>query len=96
MILDVCFEIYKLEDSILNFQILFDMGNMELKMSQHIRRTFLWSVACTTSERYCIDLALNKHVSVHAKWYSTEIMCPGCLSFIYLGLHTNCISVLTS
>ena len=43
MILDACVEIPKLEDSILNFQILFNVRNMELKISQHIR-TYLWSV----------------------------------------------------
>ena len=40
MILDACFEVPKLED----FQILFDIRNLEPKMSQHVRRTFLWSV----------------------------------------------------
>ena len=44
MILDACFEVPKIEDSILNFEILFDIRNMELKMSQHISRTCLWSV----------------------------------------------------
>ena len=44
MILDAYFKITKLEDSILNFKILFDVKNMELKISQHIRRTCLLSV----------------------------------------------------
>ena len=44
MILDASFEILKLEDSILNFQLLFNMRNMELKISQHIRRTRLRSL----------------------------------------------------
>ena len=44
MILDAYFKITKLEDSILNLKILFDVKNMELKISQHIRRTSLWSV----------------------------------------------------
>ena len=44
MILDEFFEIPKLEDSILNFQILFNIRNMELEMPQNIRRTCLWSV----------------------------------------------------
>ena len=37
-------EIPKLEDFILNFQILFNVRNGELKMLQHTRRTFLYSV----------------------------------------------------
>ena len=45
MILDACFEIPELQDSISNFQILFNIRNIELKMSKHIRRTCLWSVA---------------------------------------------------
>ena len=36
------FEIPKHEDSISEFQTLFNMRNMELKISQHIRRTCLW------------------------------------------------------
>ena len=50
MILDSCFEIPKLEDSILNFQILDNIRNMELKISQHTRKTWLWSVARTVEE----------------------------------------------
>ena len=50
MILDACFEIPKLEDSILNFQILFNIRNMELKISQHTRKTWLWSVTRTVEE----------------------------------------------
>ena len=42
MILDACLEIPKLEDSILNFGILFNVKNLELKMSKPIRRTCLW------------------------------------------------------
>ena len=45
MILDACFEIAELSDSILNFQILFNIRNIELKISKHIRRTCLRSVA---------------------------------------------------
>ena len=45
MILDTCFEIPKLQDSILNFQILFNIINIELKMSKHTRITCLRSVA---------------------------------------------------
>ena len=39
------FEIPKLQDSILNFQTLFNIRNIELKMSKRIRRTCLRSVA---------------------------------------------------
>ena len=45
MILDACFEIPELQDSILNFQILFNIRNIELKISKHIRGTCLRSVA---------------------------------------------------
>ena len=45
MILDACFEILKFQDLILNFQILFNIRNIELKLSKHIRRTCLMSVA---------------------------------------------------
>ena len=41
VILDACFEIPKLEDSILHFQMLLNIRNMEPKC---IRRTCLWSV----------------------------------------------------
>ena len=44
MILDARFQVPRLEDSILNFQILLDKRKMELKMSQHFRRTCLLSV----------------------------------------------------
>ena len=67
--------------------------NMEIKMSQHIRRTCLWSVTLEVT-----DIALNwmftpannnKSLSVHAKCYNEEVMSPGCLLLIYLGLLTN-------
>ena len=45
MILDACFEIPKLKESILNFQILLKIRNIELKMSKHMRRTCLWFLA---------------------------------------------------
>ena len=50
MILDVCFEVPKFKDSILNFQVVFNIRNMELKMSQHIRRTCLWSVTLKVAD----------------------------------------------
>ena len=54
MIHDVCFEIPKLENSILNFQILFNVRNMGLKMSQHIRRTCLWFVTLKVEDNAVI------------------------------------------
>ena len=50
--------------------------------------------------RYCTDLnaymSKNKQkVYVNAKCYHKEIMSPGCLLFIYLGLHTNYIFAFT-
>ena len=50
MILYAGLEVPKLKDSILNFQILFDIRNMELKMSQYIRRTRLWSVTLRVAD----------------------------------------------
>ena len=50
MILDACFEIPKLEESILNLQTLFNARNMELKISQHIKRTCLWFVTLTVED----------------------------------------------
>ena len=70
----------KLEDSILNFQILFDKRNVELKMSEHIKRTRLWSKSDTKSGRYCTDLDAytkkQEEVAVHAKCYNNEILSP--------------------
>ena len=54
MILDACFEVLKLEDSILNFQMLFDERRVELKMSQHVRRACLWSMTLKL-----VDIALT-------------------------------------
>ena len=45
MILDACFVVAELQDSILNFQILFNIRNIELKISKQIRRTCLGFVA---------------------------------------------------
>ena len=96
MILDACFEIPKLENSILNVQMLFNLRNVELKMSQHIKRTCLWSV---TGGRYGTDLdaytSKQQEVCVHAKCYNKEITSRGCLLFTYLGLHTNYIAAFT-
>ena len=96
MILDACFEVPKLEDSILNFQILFDKRMVELKMSQHNRRTWLWSVTLEVA-----DIALiwtltpgNKSLymqNVTIRKYSLLLIYLG----LYLGLPTNlCIHLL--
>ena len=51
VILDACFEIPKLENSILNFQTLFDIRNMRLTYEKNM------SMVCDTkSGRYCLDL----------------------------------------
>ena len=68
---------------------------MELKISQHVRRTCLSSVTLTVEDTTLIwtpTPANNRKVSVHAKYYRKEIMSPVCLQFIYLGLQTNYIS----
>ena len=54
MILDACFEIPELKDSILNLQILFNIRNIELKMSKHIRTTCLRSVALKVEDTVLI------------------------------------------
>ena len=46
MIIDPCFEIPKLGDSISKLSNTVEyIRNMELEISQHIRRTYLWSVS---------------------------------------------------
>ena len=98
MILDACFEIPKLQDSILNFQILFNIRNIELKMSKHRRRTCLRSVALKAEDTaliWMITSAKNKKSLVNAKCYRKEIMSSKCLLFIYVGLHTHYISAFT-
>ena len=35
---------------------MFDIRNMELKMSQHIRKTCLWSVTLKVEDALCTDL----------------------------------------
>ena len=72
MILDACFDIPKLEDSILNFQILFNIRNIELKMSKHIRRTCLRSVALKAEDTaliWMLTSAKNKKTLVNAECY---------------------------
>ena len=58
-------------------------------------------VCGTKSGRYCTDLdayiRLKQKVPTNEKCYRKEIMSPGCLPFIFLGLHTNyvlCIHLL--
>ena len=50
----------------------------------------MFMVCDNKSGRYCIDLdaytSKEQRVSLHAKCYNKEIMSPGCLLFIYLGL----------
>ena len=73
MILDTFFEIPKLEDPILNFQILFGIRNTELKISQHISRTCLWFVTLKVE-----DAAL---ISDRAKaFYKKEIIHLHCVA----------------
>ena len=97
VILDACFEIPKLEDSILNFQILFNIRNMELKITTYKKNMFM--ICDTKGGRYCTDLdaytSKQQKFPVHAKCYYKEIMSPGCLLFINLGLYTDYISAFT-
>ena len=59
----------------------------------------MFKVCGTKSGRYCTDLdayiSKKQKVPVKAKCYCKEIISPGCLLFIYLGLHTNYISAFT-
>ena len=64
-------------------------------MSRHIRRTCLWSKVEDTALIWMLTSAKKQKVPVNAKCYRKEIMSPGCLLFIYLGLHTNYISAFT-
>ena len=88
MILDACFEIPKLEDSILNFQMLFDVRNMELKMSQLIRRECFPSVALKVEDTVLIWMLTpaDKKESIYMQNVTIR---KSCLLFICLGLHTN-------
>ena len=98
MILDACFEIPKLQDSILNFQILFNIRNTELKMSKHIRTTCSRSVALKAEDTalvWMLTSAKNKKSFVNANCYRKEIMSSRCLLFIYVGLHNDYISAFT-
>ena len=67
MILDACFEIPKLQDSILNFQILFNIRNIEIKMSKHIRRTCLRSVALKIEDTALIWMLTSAKKTMKSK-----------------------------
>ena len=70
-------------------------------MSKHIRRTCLRSVALKIEDTALIWMLTSakrnkkQNVPVNAKCYLKEIMSSRCLLFIYLGLHTDCISAFT-
>ena len=66
-------------------------------MSKHMRRTCLWSLALKVEDTALIWMltSAKTKVPVNAKCYRKEIMSPGCLPFIYLGLHANYISEFT-
>ena len=84
--LDACFEIPK------------HTRNIELKMSKHIRRTCLRSVALKAEDTaliWVLTSAKNKKSLVNAKCYRKEIISSRCLLFIYVGLHTDYISAFT-
>ena len=84
-------------DCILNFQILFGIRDIELKMSKHIRRTCLRSVALKVKDNALIWMFTSAKTKrpVNAKCYRKEILSSGCLLFIYVGLHTDYISAFT-
>ena len=82
----------------LNFQILFNIRNIELKMSKHIRRTCLRSVALKAEDTaliWMLTSAERKKSLVNAKCYHKEIMSSRCPLFMYVGLHTDYISAFT-
>ena len=63
----------ELQDSILNFQILFNIRNIELKISKHIRRTCLGSVALEIEDTaliWMLTSAKKQNVPVNAKMLS--------------------------
>ena len=82
----------------LNFHVLLNIRNIELKMSEHIRRTCLRSVALKPEDTaliWMLTSAKNKKSLVNAKYYCKEIISSRCLLFIYAGLHTDYISAFT-
>ena len=79
-------------------QILFNITNIELKMSKHTRRTCLRSVALKVEDTtliWTLTSAKKQKAPVNAKCYRKEIMSSRCLLFIYLGLHTDYIFAFT-
>ena len=78
--------------------MLFNIRNIELKVSKHIRRTCLRSVALKAEDTVLIWMltsAKNKKSLVNAKCYRKEIMSSRRLLFIYVGLHTDYNSAFT-
>ena len=64
------------------------MRNIELKMSKHIRRRCLRSVALKVEDTaliWILTSAKKQKVLVNSKCYHKEIMSPGCFIIIYLG-----------
>ena len=63
-----------------------------------MKKTCLWSLALKVEDAvliWVLTSAKNKKVPINARWYRKEIVSPGCLLFIYLGLRTNYISAFT-
>ena len=78
---------------------MFNIRNIELKMSKRTRRTCLRSVALKAEDTaliWVLTSAKNKMSLVDAKCYHKEIISSGCLLVIYVGLHTDYISTFTS
>ena len=72
----------------------FNIRNIELKMSKHIRRTYLRSVALKAEDTaliWMLTSAKNKKFLENSKCYRKEIMSSRCLLFICVGLHTDYI-----
>ena len=93
MILDACFDAcFDVSTQALRLhfklQILFNIRNIELKMSQHIRRTCLRSVAPKVEDTaliWMLTSAKNK-VSANAKCYHKEI-CLLDVSYLFIWLY---------
>ena len=67
-------------------------------MSKHIRRTCVRSVTLKLEDTALIGMltsAKSKKSLLNAKCYRKEIMSSRYLLFIYVGLHTDYISVFT-
>ena len=88
MILDACFQLPKLEDSILNFQILLNKRKVELKMSQHLRRKCLLSVTLKVAH-IALIWTLTPGNNNKSLYIQNVAIRKYCLLLIYLGLPTN-------